>query len=83
MAEVKRGQMLTFSEALSLAGVDLNEVAAVDYNDDGVDMRRVKVGGLGFDDPSQTLRVASGAESVEVTVDGEVVATLDIAADEA
>jgi len=78
MAEVKKGQTLTFSEALDLAGVDLNEVAAVDYNDDGVDMRRVKVGGLGFDDPSNSFMVAAGGEPVEVTVDGEVVATLDV-----
>lgn len=84
MAELDRERLYTFSEALQLAEVDLNEVAAVDYNPDGVDLRRVKVGGLGFDTPDATFHVGH-AESVEVTVDGEVVATLEVApeADEA
>jgi hypothetical protein len=73
---LNQGQIYSIEEVLDEAGFDLAKEAAVDYNDDGVDMRRVKVGGLGFDSTEDTFRVVG--DSLEITLDGEVVATLEV-----
>jgi hypothetical protein len=74
MADLNIGQLYSISEVFEIADFDLNEQAAAEYSPDGVDRRRVKVGGLGFDDVEEVFRVAG--DTVEITLDGEVVATL-------
>lgn len=66
----------TFQQVFDTLGFDVNEKAAVEYESSGagVDYRRVKVGGLGFDDPDQTIHVPESAKTLEVTLDDEVVA---------
>lgn len=39
------------------------------------DFRRVKIGGLGFDYLDSKIRIPESAKTIEVTLDGEVVAT--------
>ncbi len=82
MADIKPG-LYSVGELLDAAGVDAQAEAAVDYNESGYDLRRVQVGGLPFDDFDQQVRVPEGSDAVEVTVDQEVVATLNVVADEA
>lgn len=78
MASVVEEQVYTFDEVFALAKFDWKEAAAVDYNDDGFDARRVKVAGLGFDSPEESFRVSVDSKAVEIAVDGEVVATLNV-----
>jgi hypothetical protein len=75
------GQVYTVGEVLAEADFDLASEAAVDYNDTGYDVRRVKVGGLGFDSVEDSFRVAG--DKVEVSLDGEVVKTLEVENDAA
>ena len=83
MAEVNAGQLYTVEELLNLADYDARAEAAVDYNDSGYDLRRVQVGGLPFNDFDESVRIPEeGADKVEITLDGEVVATLDVASDD-
>lgn len=54
-------------------------MAELEFSMDGItDYRRVKVGGLGFDDLSKVIRVPESAETIEITLDGDVVASQDV-----
>jgi len=68
----------TVGELLRQADVDHEEAAAVDYNSRGWDANRLRIGGLRFDELDDVVSVPEGAETVEISVDGEVVASLDV-----
>lgn len=68
----------TVGELLQRAGVNHEEVASVDYNNRGWDANRLRIGGLRFDELDDVVAVPEGAETVEISVDGEVVASLDV-----
>ena len=71
----------TFAQFFGLVDFDFEGAAYVE--DDGaprVDYRKVKVGGLSFDDLDQTFVVPESADVVEVTVDGEVVKSASVGA---
>lgn len=57
----------TFQQVLDQFGIELPE-----------DRRRIKVGGLGFDSPDQTFRVPETTAKLEITLDSEVVKTVNI-----
>jgi hypothetical protein len=83
MAEVNAGQIYTVQELLDLAEYDAKAEAAVDYNESGYDLRRVQVGGLPFNDLDEKIRIPEeGADDLEITLDGESVATLTVASDD-
>jgi len=65
-------------ELLDAAGFDFMNEAAVDYNADGWDRRRIRVGGLSFDDLDERIIVPESADSVSISVDGEESANLSI-----
>lgn len=46
--------------------------------DDSYDRRRIKVGGLGFDDTAETFRVPATASELVVTLDGAEHATFTV-----
>ncbi len=77
MAAIEPGQY-SVRDLLSKAGVVPHEAAAVDYNADGWDRRLIRVGGLRFDDLDDVVEVPEGAEKVEIEVDGEAQASLDV-----
>jgi hypothetical protein len=81
MASIKAGTY-TVDELLSAANFDLSEKAAVDYNPEGVDYRRVKIGGLSFDSTDDVIRVPVTADTVDITVDGSVDTTLKVELDD-
>lgn len=70
----------TFGQLLDQFGFDVEKEAAVEYESSGagVDYRRVKVGGLGFDDLNDTLVVPESAGTLTLTLDGEVVNQADV-----
>lgn len=70
MASLEPGQY-TVQELLDAVGVNAQEAAKVDYNEDGWDRRLIRVGGLRFDSLDDVVEVPEGAESLEITVDGE------------
>lgn len=71
------GSLVTFAEVFEAADYDWQSEASVDYGD-GVDRRRVKVGGLGFDDVNDSFRLPSNTTSVDITLDGEVVGSVEV-----
>lgn len=81
MAEVKPG-LYTVQDLLDLADFDAQKEAAADYNESGYDLRRVQVGGLPFHSFDEAIRVPDSAETVEITLDSEVVATLDVVSED-
>lgn len=70
----------TVQELLDHFDFNVDEKAAVEYESSGshVDYRRVKIGGLGFDSLEQTISVPDAAKSLDLTLDGEVVAQADV-----
>jgi hypothetical protein len=66
MAEVNAGQIYTVQELLDLAEYDAKAEAAVDYNESGYEIRIPE----------------EGADDLEITLDGESVATLTVASDD-
>ena len=81
MADVKPGKY-TVQELLDLVGFDAKTEAEVDYNESGYDLRRVQVGGLPFNDFDHVIEVPETADKVEVTLDSEVVATLNVVSED-
>lgn len=81
MPSIKPGNY-TVNEIFEKAKFDLNTKAAADYAADGVDRRRVRVGGLPFDDTDKIIHVPVTADTLEITVDGEVDVTLDVELDD-
>jgi len=77
MAALEPGKY-TVKELLDRAGVVPHEVAAVDYNADGWDRRKIRVGGLPFDDLDDVVEIPEGATDLEITVDGEAKGTLEV-----
>lgn len=80
MADTKiRPGVYTVGELLNAAGVDFKEVAKADHND-GVDYRKVKVGGLTFNDLSQVIVVADdeSATVLEIRADDKKIASLTV-----
>lgn len=69
----------TVRELLNAAGVDFEKVASVDYGS-GLDYRKVKVGGLPFDDLNTVVRVTDDENTgtLEVRVDDKKVASLTV-----
>lgn len=79
MASIEPGYY-TIREIFKVAGFDLNQAASVDYGD-GVDRRKVKVGGVGFDDLEDMVLIPSSADTLEISVDGVPSVTLDVVED--
>lgn len=80
MATIQPG-MYTVEQIFSIAGFDLAEKASADHSPDGIDRRRVKIGGLSFDSIDKIINVNEGDEpgaQIEITVDGKVEATLTV-----
>lgn len=77
MASVKPGQYKV-SELLEAAGFDIEKEAAADYLNGGVDHRRVKVGGLPFDDVSKLVEVPPTANEVVISLDEDEAAKLEV-----
>lgn len=50
----------------------------VGFTFDFDDYRRVKVGGLGFDDLGRSLRIPEGASILEIQVDGETAKSITV-----
>lgn len=67
----------TTGDLLKKASFDVNQAAA-DYLDGKPDFRRVTVGGLGFDSLDDRITVPATANTVEVTLDGTIVQTLEV-----
>lgn len=82
MAKISPG-IHSVRDLFAQSGFDFEGQAAADYNDGAPDFRRVKVGGLGFDDLDREVRVQPTADSVEITLDGQKVAELEVVLDEA
>lgn len=76
MADIKAGSC-TFGEILRAAGFELSDAGA-EYLDGQPDLRRVTVGGLGFDSLEDVVTVPVTADKVDVTLDGEVVKSLSV-----
>ena len=76
MASIKPGYH-SIREIFHAAEFDLREKAAVEYGD-GVDRRRVKVGGLGFNDVEDVINIPVSADILEITVDGILDVALDL-----
>lgn len=81
MAKISPG-MHSVRDLFAKAGFDFEGQAAADYNDGAPDYRRVKVGGLSFDDLDREVRVQPTADSVEITLDGKKVAEFEVSLSE-
>lgn len=81
MAKIRAGAY-TIGEILRTADFDLSRAGA-DYLDGQPDLRRVTVGGLGFDSLEESLAVPVTADAVDITLDGEVVESLEVTLDDA
>ena len=77
MANIKVGTY-SVQEVFKLAGFDFAKKAAADHLDGAPDYRRVKVGGLGFDDLDKKLSVPEAATELVITVDGEEAVKLTV-----
>lgn len=77
MAKIQPG-MYSVRELLAKANFDFEGQAAADYLDGAPDYRRVKVGGLGFDDLEKQIRVQPTADAVEISLDGKAVESLEV-----
>lgn len=77
MADIKAGGH-TVGDILRAAEFDLDDRAGADYLGGKADLRRVTVGGLGFDSVEDKLVIPVTADKVEITLDGEVVSTLSV-----
>lgn len=77
MADISPG---TYSvrELLDAAGLDYMDAASVEYNADGWDRRRIRVGGLSFDDLEERVVVPDSAASVSISVDGDEAASINV-----
>lgn len=76
MADIKAGSY-SVAELLRAADFDLSRAGA-DYLNGNPDLRRVTVGGLGFDSLEDRLSVPVTADAVDITLDGEVVESLSV-----
>jgi len=72
----------TVRELLDRAEFDFEKKAAADYNDGNPDFRRVKIGGLGFDDLDDTVVVPVTADELEITLDGKAETKLTVELDD-
>lgn len=77
MSSIKSGNH-TIKEILDIAEFDFHAKAAADYNDGDPDFRRVKVGGLGFDDLDKVVHIPSTATEVVITLDDKPEVTLEV-----
>jgi hypothetical protein len=68
----------SIEDVLSVANFDFHKEAAADYLDGEADHRRVTVGGLPFGSLQDEVFIPQHAETVEVVLDGKVVATLKV-----
>lgn len=71
------------SEILDAAGFDFRAKAGVDYNSDGVDYRRVQIGGVPFGNLDELIRIPTTTDEVVITVDGKTDTVLDVSLTEA
>jgi hypothetical protein len=69
MADIEAG-IYTVREIFQIAGFNFEEKAAADHLNGAPDYRKVKVGGLGFDDLDKVLRVPEAADELVIAVDG-------------
>jgi hypothetical protein len=65
------------SEIFRIAKFDLAKEAAVDYGD-GIDRRRVTVGGLPFSDVDELIHIPVTANEVDIAVDNKSHTKLDV-----
>lgn len=70
--EIQPG-LYTVQEILTHAGFDFARAEG--------DYRRVRVGGLGFDDLTQKIAIPPSAEEVNITLDGQGVAKVTVGGD--
>ena len=80
MASIRAGRY-TVREILRQADFDFAAKAAVDYLNGGADFRRVKIGGLGFDDLDTEMVIPVTADQLEIRLDGAVDVSLDVRLD--
>jgi hypothetical protein len=90
MADKISPGVYTYRELLDRAGVNYDEAVRVETEDGAgrVDVRRVQVSGLGFDDPDQIVVVPKfdgdeflpegGHTPIEIRVEGKVAGTLEV-----
>jgi hypothetical protein len=81
MSNIKPGNY-TVREIFDRAGFDINEKASADYASDGIDRRRVRIGGLPFDDEDKVIHVPVTANELEISVDGKADVTLQVELDD-
>lgn len=82
MASIKAGYY-SVGDVFKAVGFDFGGSAAADYLDGQPDFRRVQVGGLAFDSLDDKITIPVTADVVEITLDGEVVESLDVDLDAA
>jgi hypothetical protein len=77
MSKINAG-VYTVAEILNAAGFDFKKEAAADHLGGAPDYRRVKVGGIGFDDLDKVVNVPYTANELVITVDGGDHTTLEV-----
>lgn len=77
MASIKAGSY-TVGDVFKSVKFDFEGQAGAEYLEGRPDYRRVQVGGLAFDSLEDKITIPVTADSVEITLDGEVVETLDV-----
>lgn len=81
MATIQAG-LYSVQEILDRAGFNFAEKAAADYLDGAPDYRRVKVGGLSFDNLERQINVPVTADELVITLDGKKAVALDVELDD-
>lgn len=81
MASIQAGSY-TIQEILDHAGFDFRAKAAADYNNGEPDYRRVKVGGLSFDNLEKRINVPVTADELVITLDGKKAVALAVDLDD-
>lgn len=77
MASIQAG-IYTVSEFFDAVGFNFAEKSAADYLDGQPDYRRVKIGGIGFDDLEKVFEIPYTTNSLDITVDGKVDETVTV-----
>lgn len=81
MASIQAG-LYTVQEILDRAEFNFAEKAAADYLDGAPDYRRVKVGGLSFDNLERQINIPVTADELVITLDGKKAVALSVDLDD-
>jgi hypothetical protein len=57
---------------------ELLDAAGVDFAQAEGDFRRIKIGGLGFDDLDKVIKLPKNGDDVSVTLDGEEIGLIEV-----